>query len=420
MAYLGNRDLLQAHLDLMDRMIITESDDPEAYRRIQRYSRELERWHHRFTGWRLHVFRGVARLARIPAIIWAGGGIPRFSNSLDYACLTMALWFYKALAVREVNVETPGERFLMSHLAEQVTRRVEALPEPFLNFTHHTHRLSMARALKFLEETGALVAIHGEADDWVHERNEADVLYLFTEAAEWLAYSVDETTAQVLTEMPAYPHREPRLTPQLEPERRVWRSLLLGPALYRVDDPDAFTYLVGHSQEVGDRLYDTFGWFLDLHRDYAAVVRADQPQGERFGLLDFRGASGDIVRLACSTIRQAVQQGHLHPDDDGGIELANAHLDLLLSQIRGDYGQHWGKRIGELSAARYVEEVAAAMRRYGFLRGPDAHGRCYITPLAARYAGEYVEDALEPHSHRGKQQREGSPSHRAAEQSHLF
>ena len=55
---------------------------------------------------------------------------------------------------------------------------------------------------------------------------------------------------------------------------RAWRALLPGPALFRFDDPDAFAALLEHVDSISNELLDTFGWLLDIHRDYACIVRA--------------------------------------------------------------------------------------------------------------------------------------------------
>src|SRR5260370_21500214 len=57
----------------------------------------------------------------------------------------------------------------------------------------------------------------------------------------------------------------------IRPLVRAWRALLLGPVLLRYDDPEAFAELVAHADQVANELLETFGWLLDVKRDYASI-----------------------------------------------------------------------------------------------------------------------------------------------------
>src|SRR6185437_9128564 len=63
------------------------------------------------------------------------------------------------------------------------------------------------------------------------------------------------------------------LANEVPPLIRAWRALLLGPALFRCDDLEAFAALVAQAEQVSNELAEEFGWFLELNSDYACIVR---------------------------------------------------------------------------------------------------------------------------------------------------
>src|SRR5207253_416513 len=100
-----------------------------------------------------------------------------------------------------------------------------------------------------------------------------------------------------------------RPVPQTVPLVRAWRALLLGPALFRFDDPAAFSAITAHADEVANELLETFGWLLDIRRDYACIIRASGTSGGPVTGLTLFGASDHIAMLLCGAIRSAVESG---------------------------------------------------------------------------------------------------------------
>src|SRR5437763_5819960 len=93
------------------------------------------------------------------------------------------------------------------------------------------------------------------------------------------------------------------------PLTRAWRSILLGPALFRFDDPPAFGELLVHADALANELLETFGWLLDIHRDYACIVRASGTTSGPVTILTPFGTNDQIAMFLCKGIRDQVVSG---------------------------------------------------------------------------------------------------------------
>src|SRR5207249_4525798 len=112
---------------------------------------------------------------------------------------------------------------------------------------------------------------------------------------------------------------------------RVWRTLLLGPAFFRCDDAEAFAALCEQVEQIEEELGRTFGWTLELNRDYARIVRDQGGAGPVFNL---NGAHDQIILLLCSSFRQQVEQGNWQADPYGCLYVPHWEVLQLFSTLR--------------------------------------------------------------------------------------
>ena len=248
----------------------------------------------------------------------------------------------------------------------------------------------------------------GQTKEWVEQTNDADVLYEFTEVIHSL---VSALNPQLLTMAAAHLNDEGKtLRPTLlqdmignlfpvastKPLIRAWRTLLLGPALFRYDDAEAFAQLVAHADEVANELLDTFGWLLDVKRDYACIVRASgMSTGPVTSFTPF-GTSDQMALLMCTAIREQVTGGAWpKPDSYGCLHVTTEDMNALFYTLRERYGENWGNEARSKSSRTLLNDIYRKMRQVGLLRGPDGAGNVLILPTAARYSVTYEKAGQE-------------------------
>ena len=420
-------EITKAHVALMERGVIL-SKQVDLFRLVNRHYYTLQNWHDQNTGWRIQRGATVIRLVRQLSATTPGYVYDRLKEPRDFACLT---WILSFAENRQLTGRGNEQQFLLSQLAEQIGEgsvyraersgadiamgegyqeqsRSETDGETAFDFRRPTDRYSIQRALQYLEDMGGVQLVDGQTKEWVEQSADADVLYEFTDVIRSL---VSAFNPQLLAMVATHLNNEGKtLQPTLlqsivgdnfpvmalKPLVRAWRTLLLGPVLLRYDDPEAFAELVAHADQVANELLETFGWLLDVKRDYACVVRASgMSSGPVTSLTPF-GTSDQMAVLMCTAIREQVTTGAWPlPDKYGCVHITSEDMSALFYALRERYGENWGNEARSKGSRSLLNDVYKKMRQVGLLRGPDGAGNMLILPTAARYSASYEKAGQE-------------------------
>ena len=407
-------DLLKAHVTLMEREVILPRQ-PELFRLVQRHYYTLQTWHDQHTGWRIQRSPTVIRLLRHPNAATPGYLYDRLKDPGDFACLTWILWYAEN---RQLSGRGIDQQFLLSQLAEQIQEQAGANEEgeARLDFRRPSDRYGILRALAYLEDLGGIQLIDGQTREWVEQTAGADVLYEFTDVTRSLVAALNPQLVAAMTAhlSDSTSAIQPTLLPGAETTPgvvRAWRSLLLGPALFRYDDPVAFDTVLAEADEIANELLETFGWLLEVNRDYACIVRASgMSSGPITSLLSF-ATNDQIALLLCSAIREQVASSVWpQPDAYGCLHVNAEDMAALFYSVREAHGENWGSEARNKSARSLLNDVYKKMRLVGLLRGPDAAGNILILPTAARYAASYDKNGQEADRSRTKSNGKAKPA----------
>jgi uncharacterized protein (TIGR02678 family) len=387
-------DLLKAHVALMEKEVILPKQ-VDVFRLVNRHYRALQTWHDQNTGWRVQRGPTAIRLIRHLSATTPGYLYERLKEPNDFACLTWILWYAEN---RQLTGRGNDQQFLLSQLAESIQEQSTSATtgEAQFDFRRQNDRYSIQRALQTLENLGGLQLVDGQTREWVEQSPDADVLYEFTDVVHALVAALNP---QLVTMVAARLHDS---ATTLQPTRligmaetpsdlmRAWRVLLLGPALFRYDDPPAFAALVAHADDVANELSETFGWLLDIHRDYACIVRASGMSTGPVTSLTPYGTNDQIAMLLCKAIRGQVEAGTwAAPDAYGCLHVTVEDMTALFYAVRERYGEQWGSEARGKSSRGLLNDVYRKMRQIGLLRGPNDAGNILVLPTAARYTATY-------------------------------
>ncbi|HTK08950.1 MAG TPA: TIGR02678 family protein [Ktedonobacteraceae bacterium] len=382
-------DLLKAHVALLEKEILL-SKHGDIFRLVQHHYRRLQAWHDQYTGWRIQRTSTLIRLVRHSSTATQGYQYERLRDAKDFACLTWILWYAEN---RQLSGRGNDQQFLLSQLADQIQEQSSQGEEEgtTLDFRRQTDRYSIQRALHYLGDLGGLQLVDGQTREWVDQTGNVDVLYEFTDVARSLVAALD---AGAVAESAAQLHPlQPGLLPMAQSVpalMRAWRSLLLGPALFAFDDSEAFAVLRTHAETVATELLDTFGWLLEIQRNYACIIR---PLGSATGpttTLTIYGTLDQIVLLLCAALRERLHTAPwATPDQYGCLHLTNEDMNELFFAVRERFGDNWGNDARSRGSSSLLNDVSRKMRQLGMLRGPDENGNILILPLAARFSASY-------------------------------
>ena len=392
-------DLIKAHVVLLERELI-QAKQGDLFRLVQHHYYRLQSWHDQHTGWRIQRSSKVIRLERRLSATTPGYLYERLREPRDFACLTWIVWYAEN---RQLSGRGNDQQFLLSQLAEQIQEQSIQDIEggDGFDFRRPGDRYSIQRALNYLEGLGGLQLVDGQTREWVEQVADADVLYEFTDVTRSLVASLRiEQVTQLALELAdpgavLKPSRMPMVTgvPDLT---RAWRALLLGPALFKFDDPAAFEAVQQHADRLATELLATFGWLLDLRRDYACIVRASGSGNGPVNVLTPYGTNDHIALLLCTAIREQVQSGKWsEPDANGCLLVATEDMAALFYSVRERYGDNWGNEARSRSSQSLLNDVYRKMRQMGVIRGPGESGQVLVLPTAARYRATYEKPSAE-------------------------
>ncbi len=386
-------DLIKAYTALLEKEAIL-SKQGDLFRLVQHHYHRLQTWHDQHTGWRIQRSSTVIRLVRHLSSTTPGYLYERLKEPKDFSCLTWILWYAEN---RQLTGRGNEQQFLLSQLAEQIQEQAiqELDGEAQFDFRRPADRYSIQRALQYLEDIGGLQLVDGQTKEWIEQTGNADVLYEFTDAVRSLVAALNPQMVNIVASYLSDPATT--LQPALLPTSagtpvliRIWRTLLLGPALFRFDDPAAFRELLTHADAIAHELLETFGWLLDIQRDYACIVRASGTSTGPIATLTPYGTNDQIALLLCQAIRNQVETGAWSaPDHYGCLHILVEDMTELFYSVRERYGENWGNDARSKSSRSLLNDVYKKMRQVGLLRGPDATGNILILPTAARYAATY-------------------------------
>jgi len=379
------REAQKRFIDLVDAPLLAVDDDANAYFRVRRSFTALQKWFAEKAGWTISRRANFLRLIKVPSRSLVGFGFDWVKDPLDYEMFTWVLWY-----ARHVK----NDLFLVSELATALEETIPvAEGEARFDWADRSQAWSLYRAMQALEAMGAVRYLDGERGDFARG-GEGRTFYRFTDLARRLHIALPPEIFEVaqqggdLTQLLEHWFEVDAATP----EQRLYRGLLLAPAFYRADDPEAFALLDSEDRRRAVRrdFRDNFLWDLEVTPSYAALLRpAVSTVAETF---DANSGISHVALLFCGRVRDLVAEGALAADRFDRVSITGARFRAELAGLRADYAEHWGKGLGAESVARLQEDVARYMKAWNLLRGPAEDGTYHVMPLAARMRAVYATE----------------------------
>ena len=377
----AHRDFTLCAEALIDRVSVTAAADRPLLDKIRRHGPSLQSTFARLAGWRLQTHPEFARLVKSPARAEASHGLAWAQGKLDYELLAWVLWYQE---------HTGSRKFTISQIADEIKLR-SAAPDglPGLDWTRRDQRLAARRVFRGLEEMGVLRLQDGSVEDWADDTGKRDALYSWGAAAWRLHVNLPAAELEHLAEGRAAP-----LSPAPADgtdDIRLFRTLLLNPALFRRDDPAAFRLL--HDPERRPRIerdlvYLT-NWKLEVTAEYARVLRPARSDDAVQTPIPLASGISHVVLCFCGLLRDRLREDRLVGDGPGWFLVHEGRIEQDVDELQKRYGVQWGKGLREQKVSSLARELIAEMKAWGMMRGPDAAGQYQVLPTAARLAGHY-------------------------------
>jgi len=378
----AHRDFRHCAEALIDLTVITAEGDRPLLDSIRRHAPALQSTFGRLTGWRLQPHPHFARLVKTPARAEPSHGLEWARGRTDYALLAWVLWY---------GEHSGGRKFTVSQIAEEI--RVRSGSDegvPWVDWASRDQRLAARRVFRGLEEMGVLRLQDGSVDEWAEQNGKRDALYAWGAAAWRLHVAIPAAELEQLAEGRAVPGAAPAADGT--DEIRLFRTLLLNPALFRRDDPGAFRLLDDPEHRAGiiRNLKYLTSWELEVTAEYARVLRPARSDDAVQTPIPLSAGISHVVLCFCALLRERQRAGRLVPAGGERFLVHEGRVEQDVAELQARFGTQWGKVLREQPVRTLTRDLLAEMKAWGLMRGPDADGQWVVLPTAARLAAHYA------------------------------
>lgn len=368
---------------LIDRPMITADEDRALLEKTRRHQPALQAAFGRVTGWRVLAHPEFARLVKTPARAEASHGLPWARGKLDYALLAWVLWY---------GEHTGGRKFTVSQIAEEIRLRSAGPDDDAVDWMSHAQRQAARRVFRGLEGMGVLKLQDGTVDEWADENGKRDALYAWGAAAWRIHVALPAAELERLAE--GRPPSASPAPPDGTDEIRLYRALLLNPALYRRDDPAAFRLL--DAPETLSRVIQNLAyltrWELEVTAEYARVLRPARSDDAVQTPIPVTSGLDHAVLCFCGLLRDRQAAGKLVSAGDECFLIDQSRVWQDVDELQKRHGAKWGKTLREQKVSALADDVVAEMKAWGLMRDTDEPGQYLVLPTAARLAAHYTDD----------------------------
>lgn len=368
---------------LIDRTIVTAADDRPLLEKIRRHSNELQAGFGRLTGWRVQAHPEFARLVKTPARPESSHGLSWARGRTDYALLAWVLWY---------GEHTHGRKFTVSQVAEEIKARSAGADGPGVDWVSREQRLAARRVFRGLEEMGVLRLQDGSVDEWADENGKRDALYAWGAAAWRIHVGIPAAELERLAE--GRPAPVSPAAPDGTDEIRLYRTLLLNPALFRRDDPRAFRLLEEPERRarVERDLRHLTNWELEVTPEYARVLRPARSDDAVQTPIPVTSGLAHAVLCFCGLLRRRQAANRLVPAGSECYLIDEGRIWQEVDELQKRFGAKWGKTLREQKVSALADDVVAEMKAWGLMRDTDVPGQYLVLPTAARLAAHYGDE----------------------------
>ena len=367
-----NQETFSTCLNLLfENFWIVKTTQPEEYRLIKRYRKELDIELRKRFGLSLLVRPQFIQLFRRPFHLQEWMGIEDFKDVMDYVLLMHAMAY--------IEEQETNTYFLLNELIESIERD---LPEDYhLEWTNYLHRKSLVRVLKKLIDLAILEVIQGEIE--LFEQNEdRNILYTITTQS---LYLLGKTPNAFVKYEGFDDFWQEIQNNQLEDSNQaLFTQLMCEPVLYRNAENEQDFIRLRNYQSV-------FARFVEEKTDYQFELTKDVAMFT----LDKRDSSRDIFPSRKVLDEILVQLQTVLFDQEQQVDTYGVGLftmsqwQLAVEKLKQDFQSFWSKEYKELKISELANRLLERAQEFQMVKVIDEV--VYLQPVLTRMVAK-MED----------------------------
>lgn len=367
---------------LLENFWIVKDKEPALYHAVKDAVARYSAFTEDKLGYRLLVNPWLIKLEKLPGRPEAWMGVPGFESETEYGMLCLLLAF--------LEDRGPGEQFVLS----QVTGYIEsAWPDrERIEWVLFRHRRQLIRVLRFAAQYD-LIRVDDGDDSRFMDAADAEVLYESTGISRYFVRNFMSSifgceSRKDIEEMEWAESDRDRGKAR---RNRVYRRLVMSPAVYNEGDDDAdYLYIKNIRNTIAKDLDEMLQASLHVHRNGAFLV-PDPAKRWKDTFPDGATRSNVVLQINLE-IRRMVTSGELTKQQDDTIPVSAAWFDALIGRCREMHARGWSKEYREMGLSALCETVVGYMEDFSMLRRSEDGREIVILPMCGKIVGGYSEE----------------------------
>ncbi len=365
---------------LLENLWICKDTQKDEYYKVKHEIPLFQKFIREQLGWKLVNTERLLKLEKVPVRGEIFMGIQEFTEIRDYCFLCAVLMF--------LEDKEEQEQFLLSELIDYVETQLKAAME--VDWTSFSQRKSLVRVLQYMEKNNMLKAYEGNSEGFGQESG-SEVLYENTGCSKYFAtsFAQDISGFHSLKDFEDREPEEARDDGGRARSSRVYRQLVSCPVMYWDSQEDEdYLYLKSHRSLVEKNLEENLGGRLDLHRNTAFWMMAED---DCYGKAHPRDAViSEAALLVCTVIRERVTAGIWALGEDQCVHVSEEELDKLIRDCHERWKDAWGTGFREKDPDRAVQEIKEYMEEWMMFWRTEEEIR--LLPMVGKVSGFYPDD----------------------------
>lgn len=334
-------------------------------------------------GYKMIANPYVIKLEKIPGKPQAFMGIQEFTNKLEYLFLCMILIY--------LETKSRKDQFILSQLIDylQNLQTEMDLREVTIDFNLYSHRKSMVKVLKYIQELGFIKRYDGDENKFA-DHIENDVLYEVTGISKYFVRNFTSNISDCNLYTDIYEKEQLGLDQDkgIERRQRVYRRLFTENVVYPEDKEDLdFLYIKNYKNTIEqdvDRILDAS---LEVHKDGSYILLLDNQNFKN--TFPNNKAISDVVLFFNTVIMEKMKN---KKGTDQGIFVSELEFTKWIEETKNCYQDGFSKEFREKDVRELSLEVVAFMQEFDMVRYHVDKKEYEIMPIVFKMRGTYPKE----------------------------
>lgn len=328
----------------------------------------------------------VIKLEKIPGKPQNFMGIQEFGNKIEYLFLCMILIYLEA--------KSRKDQFILSQLIDYIQNlQTEIdLKDVEIDFNLYSHRKSMVKVLKYIQELGFIKRYDGDENKFA-DSIENDVLYEVTGVSKYFVRNFTSNISDCNLYTDIYEKEQLGLDQDkgIERRQRIYRRLFTENVIYpeTKDDLD-YAYIRNYKNTIEQDVDKILDATLEVHKDASYILMVDNQSFKNTFPND--KAISDVVLMVNTSIIEKFEKEKI---EDEGIFISELEFLKTISETKNKYNKGFSKEFREKSVQELQEAILKFMQEFDMIRYHNDRKEYQIMPIVFKIKGKYPNEFYE-------------------------